>query len=276
MPELTRPSYDRYAGIHGYHSGRRAIDPSSADHPFRIGLEIEKVDYDCRYELSQTSVHRLPAGWKAENDSSLGDEGYELVSRAYNLFFLDDLKSDVLSARAYIDAGYDTNCGGHIHISDSRFGPREFSDRLRPLFPLLMILYPKRLQNTYVRCNKYDYMQQGTGNKYQPFFIKYNDTGSTIELRIFGAVKNATQLLWRVRLLEYFMKASYSAPLTFGWIKKEFDDETSGLHSLLSEVYNTEQLKAKKLVYWSAAAFFFTDRPVHNVLQPIMRNARMN
>lgn len=272
-----------YTGMNGYHStvGRR-MDNVNDSHPYRIGFEVEKLNIEAKRRIEAHVT--LAPGWVAERDGSLdgaGAGGYELISPAYNTCFIDRINSDLDSMDWAIDAVpasrmHANACGGHIHISDSRVTADALADRIKPLFPLLMVMYPNRLRNSYVNCNKFGYMKQRTGNKYQPFYIRSSEIGRTIEFRIFPHVKSVKQLKWRMRLICYFLNAAKSGSLTFDWMSKELMNSGSGLCSILSEVYSQQELKQKATMYWSAAAFFFTDRPLHEVVQPVFGNARMN
>lgn len=268
---VVGPNYEVFPGYLSYHGGGRSIDPVTREHPFRIGFEVEKVDCTFQQDIKDAQ-YVLPRGWRCEHDGSLSTGGFEMVSRAYNLEWEEQIAADFILAADALDSGSDNTCGGHIHISDGRFTPHEFADRIKPLFPLLMVLYPARMRSNYVRVTKFKAMRANSmyDPKYSPFFIKNTSTvGATIELRIFSGVKKRAQLEWRAKLLAYFMRASQEKPLSFNWMMQEL---TNGkVREMLAEVYRDDVLESKTVIYWSMASFFYTDRPVHEVLQPIMR-----
>jgi hypothetical protein len=275
--------FTTHTGMNGYHSmvGRR-MDNVNDSNPYRIGFEVEKMNVTAK---SLIEAHEpLAPGWVAERDGSLdgaGAGGYELISPAYNICFQERINTALEAMATFIDAepanrAHANACGGHIHISDSRVTADALADRIKPLFPLLMVMYPTRLRNAYVNCNKFGYMKRRTGNKYQPFYIRSSEIGRTIEFRIFPHVKSVKQLKWRMRLICYFLNAAKHGSLTFDWMAKELMNSGSGLCAILSEVYTQQELKQKATMYWSAAAFFFTDRPLHEVVQPVFGAARMN
>lgn len=280
---LPRPIIHRsYTGMHGYHSVTgRSVDNANEQHPYRIGFEVEKINTHAK-RLIEAGEPMAP-GWVAERDGSLdaaGPGGYELISPAYNVCFKERINAELEAMATLIDAqpesrAHASACGGHIHVSDMRCTASDLADRIKPLFPLLMIMYPNRLRSGYVRCNKFAYMKRLNGNKYQPFYIKSTEVGRTIEFRIFPHVKSVKQLQWRMTLLTYFLDAARSGSLTFEWMAKELS-EGSGLMSILAEVYNEQDRKAKAMMYWSAAAFFFTDRPIAEVVQGVFGGAQMN
>jgi hypothetical protein len=268
--------------MHGYHSvAGRAIDNANEQHPYRIGFEVEKLNVEAKALIERGEP--LAPGWVAERDGSLdssGQGGYELISPAYNVCFQERINNELEAMAALIDAvpesrAHANACGGHIHVSDMRCTASDLADRIKPLFPLLMIMYPNRLRNGYVRCNKFNYMKSLNGNKYQPFSIRGVEVGRTIEFRIFPHVKSVKQLQWRMQLLTYFLNAARNGSLSFEWMTKELC-EGSGLMAILAEVYNEQDRKSKAMMYWSAAAFFFTDRPIAQVVQGVFGGANMN
>lgn len=212
--------------IHEYHRGGRCIDPADEFSPFRIGFEVEKEDAAVRRATKRTHP---PHGWVMERDSSLDRaSGFELVTRAYNLRSWSTLKSDAESADWLLKAKFSRACGGHIHISDMRFTPKEFYKRIMPIFPLFMALFPKRLGGQYSRGVKADRI----GSDKQAFRL----TANTIELRCPSAVRSAKNLLWRAEVCKLFMLGSKNAPLTMDWLKSQLS-EGGRLRQLLIEAY---------------------------------------
>ncbi len=200
------------AHIRGYHATPRSIDPADEDSPFRMGFEVEKEDKDVRKKLK---TNLLPIGWAVERDSSLdAQSGFEIVTKAYNLRNMESLHKDAKEADWALKGKFSTSCGGHIHISDMRYPPKEFFKRIRPIFPLFMALFPKRLARRYCKAAKsYAINDQ----KYNAFRF----TAHTIELRCPSAVRSAKNLLWRAELVKLILLSSRHAPLSWDWMKKQ-------------------------------------------------------
>jgi hypothetical protein len=78
-----------------------------------------------------------------------------------------------------------------------------------------------------------------------------------------------------MRLVTFFLNAAQHGSLSFEWMSKQLV-EGSELMAILGEVYNAEERKAKAMMYWSAASFFFTDRPVAEVVSGVFGQAAMN
>lgn len=163
---------------------------------FTVGFEIEKEDdeaglihYDSLYDDTR---------WIKEHDGSLDDDnGYELVSPAFNLFN-DDLEKDINSDERLtrlINADMSTSCGGHINLASKNYTPEQLFEGLSSFFPLLYSLYDGRLDKTYSKAKqKHKYYDR---DKYSALFIK----DSVLEFRIFSAVKNVSNLMWRRDLM---------------------------------------------------------------------------
>lgn len=208
--------------IPGYHSSIRDRGNATKEHPFRIGMEIEKEDQALRSLLTKRKL-TLPKGWVFERDGSLNQNtGFEVITRAYNLQELEELKKDFTGAEKVFKAAFSKSCGGHISISDIRYTPQELSERLKPLFPLLMALYPKRLTLRYAMPLKDK--EKGTKDRHHAFHFGKEIRGERIELRIPSAVRSLSTALWRVELISHFLLKSKDKRLTWDFMRDELRD----------------------------------------------------
>lgn len=270
--DITKSVRDWSGDIDGYHENSRSVDAATIDAPFRIGFEVEKEDEEVYYSLRSGDA-LVPGGWIAEHDSSLGDYGFEIVTRAYNLVHFEDLVQDAEYASVVLDAGHSRRCGGHISVSDSRCSAAELAKRIRPFFPLFMTLYPRRMKSSYVKCAKYDETVNGTGH-YSPFVVtRDNSHGSRIEFRIPPAVRSARNFVWRAELVRIMMYASYHKPVTFRWMARALGEQ-GVIRDHLSKVYTDPAvLNSRLALYWAFAEFFFTDRAVRGPVHKYIHDA---
>ena len=200
----------------------------------------------------------LPNGWTVEEDGSLDDGGHEIITCAYNLRHWPDIVNDANYAADALNGGSSSSCGGHINISDRRYGGRELLRRLRPFLPLFLALYPKRLKSDYVCAKKFSYTMRNsaTHDHYQPF----NYRSDRCEFRIPSAVKSMDNYLWRAQLIRIMLMASYEGPITWEWMAAALRD--GGIvREHLSQVYTDPKvLKHRIHLYWSFAEFYYTDK----------------
>jgi hypothetical protein len=217
---------------HGYQNGPRHNYSDGAK--FRFGVEVEKEDRDPidNYSLSDVDY----TGWARECDGSLDDEsGYELVSPMFDLFgdrFDTQVNSDILSE--HINADYSSNCGGHIGFSISGKTGVEAFDLYNGFFPLLFSMYRHRLNGTWSKLR--------TNNNFKRQREKYsavNVRHGYIEFRIFSAVKNVTNLLWRRDLLRIMAKNPKKGVM---WWLNQAINPNSALHNHLLKVYSVEKI----------------------------------
>lgn len=176
----------------------------SADHPFLIGFEVEKVDCEWHEMNGETDVLSpcLKRNWIAVSDGSLcSDNGFEMVSPAYNLtddsvaFGRSEL-SETLSGFSMLNAEVDSSCGGHITVScDGLDGP-ELAQRIEPLFPVLFALYPNRVGNEYSQAVRGE-NATNTGRKFRAINTLHN----RVEFRLFSGVTDGEQLAKRAAVL---------------------------------------------------------------------------
>ena len=226
---------------HGYHSQSRR-DLSSDEAKFRIGFEVEKEDLDVlqSYELSEADQTK----WCREEDGSLNDEsGFEFVSPIFDLMtddFDKSVNSEVVSA--HINADYSTNCGGHVNVSRDGVSGRDFYDQIVGFVPLLFGMYRGRLGGSWAYFRTADEMRDGS--RYSAVHVCDN----RIEFRIFSAVRDVKNILWRRDLMR-IMVAECDNKRDFMWWLQQAITEGTELRNHLLKVYNSQTLN--KRIMWA-------------------------
>ena len=217
---------------HEYHSGPRENYSDGAK--FRFGVEVEKEDRDPIDNYSLCDVDNT--GWARESDGSLdSDSGYELVSPIFDLFgdrFDTQVNSDILAE--HINADQSTNCGGHMGFSIKGKTGAEAFDLYNGFFPLLFSMYRHRLNGSWSKLRTNNNFKQAR-NKYSAVYVQYN----YIEFRIFSAVKNVTNLLWRRDLLRIMAKNPKKGVM---WWLNQAINPNSALHNHLLKVYSVDKI----------------------------------
>ena len=222
-----------------YHSGEREwrVDKTT---PWTMGFEVEKEDRDIRNSCYHDD---LPNDWTKERDGSLSDSsGFELISPVYNLF--DRLHEDDIAAssllRNHINAKHSKSCGGHIHIGSKLYTTEQLFQGISGFLPVLYSLYESRVDVNYCKVKKkHEYLNR---DKYSAVYVR--DT--TVEFRIFPAVKSVDNLKWRIDLLRIMVR-------NFG--KSERDiltmlcDRKSILHEHLLKVISADKMLQKVALF---------------------------
>jgi len=203
----------------------------------KIGFEIEKEDYD---EYTSVYAHDLQreTGWGKENDGSLGNGGFELVSPVFGLHSpLEYFERKFNRISKLINADYSSKCGGHINYSHPDFSSESLLNEVSGWIPLIYSLYENRLTNTYCSGKSVESLKSDRV-KYQAINIK----SKCLEFRIFPAVKNVKNLLWRLRLIQIMdLNKTWNPLKVIGYMT----DETHDLHKLLIEIFSYEKLISK-------------------------------
>jgi hypothetical protein len=203
----------------------------------KIGFEIEKEDYD---EYTSVYAHELQraTGWGKEDDGSLGNGGFELVSPIFGLHSpLEYFETKFNRIANLINADYSRKCGGHINYSHPDFSSEELLNEVSGWIPLIYSLYEHRLNNNYCSAKSVESLKNDRV-KYQAINIK----SKCLEFRIFPAVKNVKNLLWRLRLIQIMDLNKTYNPLR---VISYMTDETHDLHKLLIEIFSYEKLISK-------------------------------
>ena len=229
----------------------------NAESKYTIGFEIEKEDDDA-IEIKYAALHK-DTGWCKEDDSSLEDGGYELVSPAFDLFD-SGLDEDIKDRRLIklINGNQSSRCGGHINVGSTLFSTTELFEHLSGYFPLFYSMYEHRIETYYSKAKKkHEYFSR---DKMSSIYIKSN----VLEFRIPSAVKNVQNLLWRRDLMRILCKSIKLVPATKNTeayyrgrteveVLQAMLNQNSLLYKHLRLVYTQEQVlsKAEKFVMYS-------------------------
>jgi hypothetical protein len=210
-------------GLQSYDTVQTIIDTTTDNHPYLVGLEVEKEDSSF---VDFTDIGE----WIAVKDGSLSDGGFELVSPAFNLTKNKPRVSKLLDqVDRFLGASTTQGCGGHINLSKAgRSGPELLSD-IEDSIPLLYAMFPKRLKGDYSSPNVKNFEESG---KYRA--VRVGD--DRIEFRIFSRVTSRAQLEWRIRFIKHLVEEGRLP------IEEALQDRRSKLWSLLREVYSDEKI----------------------------------
>lgn len=241
--------------IYQYHEVPRFLNrrPTAA-HELLFGCEIEKEDATISFDKTEL----LDNGYIVERDGSLEDDGFEIVSKTLTLntkiptnkqpditaYFNNDL------IRPLISANTSGRCGGHIHISSIKHKPAELLFKIRNYLPLFNALYTRRADANYCRLNNINLMLNKEGNNGNGrAAFHYNNT--TLEIRIFPAVANANNLIWRIELIRLLYITPCGSVKTL--IQMLLNDKHPLTKHLLTN-YTGPQLANKRAIIQQAAA----------------------
>ena len=222
-----------------YHSGSRSwrVDSNTA---WTMGFEVEKEDKDV---MKSCYYHDLPHNWTKEKDSSLSDSsGFELISPVYNLFDVlheQDIEGSHM-LKEHINAKHGSSCGGHIHIGSKLYNTEQLFNGISGFLPILYALYENRISVNYCKAKKkHEYL---TRDKYSAVYVR--DT--TVEFRIFPAVKSVDNLKWRIDLLRIMVR-------NFGRTERDIltmlCDRKSLLHEHMLKVINADKMLQKVALF---------------------------
>lgn len=167
---------------------------------YKIGFEIEKED-TAQYKTPYHKLYRKTK-WCKENDGSLDSGGFELISPVLPLF--GNIEKMVEPVKDLINARYSSRCGGHINISVEGKTAHQIIDDIRWWLPLLYALYEQRTSNSYSQIHSISTYKNSRGSKSSALTTKMNN--NVLEIRLFPAVQNVKDLLFRVRLLRYMLR----------------------------------------------------------------------
>jgi hypothetical protein len=218
-----------------YHSGleRKIIDD---DAMWKVGFEIEKEDGEAGMIHYRQLFDRT--SWCKESDGSLDcSTGYELISPVYDLFGKNlDLAIKDTDIERLINANHSTNCGGHIHVSCNEYTTDQLFEGFSGFYPLLYALYEWRVDRNYCKAKqKHEYYKK---DKYSAVYIRH----STVEFRIFSAVKNTSNLLWRrdfIRIMaDNFNKSEFD-------VLKMMVNSNSKLYKHLRKIFPQDKMMDK-------------------------------
>ena len=228
---------DKIQYLAEYHrGGGRGWRVPRGETKFTMGFEVEKEDFDAK---TSCTYRELPHGWTKEKDGSLSYEsGYELISPVYDLYgslHEEDIESSNL-LKQHINGSYSGSCGGHIHIASPLYSVEDLFEGCSGFFPVLYSLYVKRLNVGYAQAKKkHEYLNR---DKRSSIYVR----ADTLEFRIFPAVKNVKNLMWRVGLLRIIMD---NLGATEREVLRMLCDAESPLHKHIAAVIGSENMMRK-------------------------------
>lgn len=247
---LNKFAKKNHAGFFGdetllnYHDSRAITNQDNlptfhqATDEYLIGVEVEKVDHQLQSKGKAFEILQA-TGWRKESDGSLSSGGYELVSPRLPLLDNDRIIEACSPVMEYINGGSDMTCGGHINISKRGVTSTKLLQNMRGIVPLMYAMYPQRLNNRYCQAKGWTRYFGRFKSKYSAFYLK-ND--NILEIRLFSAVKDANQLMWRIKFLQC-AAGLYGKNVSSILIK--MSDVNSDLYSVLRLVYTHEQVAEK-------------------------------
>lgn len=234
-------------GVLNYHSEIGRQDESEGSR-FKIGIEVEKEDFETKANLNCRAILR-ETGWVIERDSSLSADGFEAVSPIYPLD-IEKIRDKIRPLNDLINSKVTDRCGGHIHVSDTERTPFEILSDIRGYLPLLYSLYPHRASNVYCEAKEIEgYLD--TGHRQA-----LNITRNTLEFRIFPAVKNVNQLLFRIKIVKYLLENPQKDISKVGELLL---NERSTLYKILNERISKTRLKEKAKIFIDYANYLERD-----------------
>lgn len=216
----------------GYHEVKRTIK-GSENKPL-IGFEVEKSRGSDDFFASDIL---LKHGWIKERDGSLPDDGFELVSPAFNIDH--DFKKEFEKIKDLLDLPVNSSCGGHINLSFPNMRPRKMFEQISGFVPLLLSMYSGRLNNEY--CCENIHKNNDKDDHYSAICLHEN----RVEFRLISAVKNTEQLLWRARLFELIV--NYKTDSVSDVIKMCCNAHHE-IHKHLRKIYSHETLKQRLIL----------------------------
>lgn len=215
---------------------------------FSIGFEIEKEDGDAGL-IEYQELYDSTNGWIKESDGSLNEDGYELVSPAFDLYS-DLLDKEIKSSKdliTLINGNTSHRCGGHINVASSEYTPDQLFEGLSGFLPLIYSMYPHRINVDYSKAKKkHEYFNK---SKYSAVFIKDH----LVEFRIFSGVKSIENLLWRRDLIRIMCDNINKSEKE---VLRMLVSPTSKLHKHMRKVYTHEGLVDKIIKFVDHSAFY--------------------
>ena len=235
---------DNDASVRSYHHYTRVEMFGRTRPKYTLGLEVEKEDRDAKVLNDASDIYDITK-WCHERDGSLNDySGFELVSPIFDLYDTDRLTNNFNHPmiKPLIDAKYSERCGGHINVASTEYTPDQLANGFLGFMPLLYSIYESRINRDYSRAkDKHKYFAER--GKYSAMFIKDH----LVELRIFPAVKNVDNLMWRVGLVRIMVENLYKSELD---VLKMLLNTRSRLHKHMALIFDDHKIldKASKFI----------------------------
>jgi len=239
---------DADATVRSYHHFSRVATYTRDTPKWTIGFEVEKEDYEQKTMRDASDIYS-DIKWCLERDGSLDDrKGYELVSPIFDMYDDAMLRKHLANpdVKRLVNGKFSERCGGHINIASTLYTPDELANGIMGFMPLLYSMYEARLDRDYSRAkDKHKYFYDK--GKYSAMYIKPN----LVEIRLFPAVKNVDNLLWRTGLIRIMVENMY---------KSEFDvlkmilNTRSRLYKHLAIIFDDAKImeKASKFIKYSS------------------------
>lgn len=194
---------DESIGCFGYHSKRRKIEEGAV----KLGIEIEKINkrnfnVNPNLLLDKTKIIK-------ESDSSLGNNGAEYVTPAYNFSSTNTIMKKLEPIKHIVNLPFKKEeirkAGGHMNLSIEGKTGFELLDLFKVYLPLLYAIYPDRaMKNSYSMAKSTrDYKANPAKNAMYP-------KSHLLEFRVFPAIDDWNDLKARVRLLKYMVDKKHS------------------------------------------------------------------
>ncbi len=235
---------DDDASVRSYHHYTR-VEMFGRNRPkYTLGLEVEKEDRDAKVLNDASDIYDATK-WCHERDGSLDQyKGFELVSPIFDLYDTDTLTKNFNHPmiKPLIDAKYSERCGGHINVASTEYTPDQLANGFLGFMPLLYSIYESRINRDYSRAkDKHKYFAER--GKYSAMYIKDH----LVELRIFPAVKNVDNLMWRVGLVRIMVENLYKTELD---VLKMLLNTRSRLYKHMAQIFDDHKIldKASKFI----------------------------
>ena len=220
-----------------YHSNR-GREFRAGDAKFTVGVEVEKEDDDACTLHWQDVLN--DTGWVKEKDGSLERNGYELVSPVFNLFN-DGMDKEIEASndlQTLINAGFSEKCGGHINLGSTEYTPAQLFEGLSAFMPLLYAMYPNRVGIHFCQA-KSKYKYRSVTSEYEAKYSAAYIKDKVVEFRIFPAVRNVKNLLWRRDLMRIMCDNINKSELD---VLKMLVNQNSKLYKHLRKIYSQDLL----------------------------------
>jgi hypothetical protein len=194
-----------------------------------FGFEAEKSSSEFREEgIAMKLAHET--GFKKEEDGSLGEYGFELISPILPLYNQQVIDECIAPVTDFLNAGTSDRCGGHFNISMNGIESRDILKGIKGSLPILYSIYEKRIGNSYCPVRNFStYLRRR--DKYQACYLK---NMNVLEIRLFPAIKNVKVLQNRIELMRMVMGNLYGK--TAMKVLLELANPTTNIHNFLLNV----------------------------------------
>lgn len=135
----------------------------------------------------------------------------------------------------------------HIHLSSKEKTPEKLLNSISGYLPLLYSIYSNRYKKSYSRAIKKDEYKNCSGSH----GVAMNITEKTLELRIFPAVENKENLLWRTELIRLMITNTTEDHKEA--FKNCFLDEEHPICKHLSIIFSEDKMIKKAKLFSSIA-----------------------